>query len=129
MQLGLNDSSLNLMPGLSHSWDQVLCHHDTAALSRALSILRTIDSQAPFWMNQTSNWQESADARHGTDASGRYRHEPRETSAGPAVSLQLEIAGLAANGKTDPALHQEAVNFVSPCEWMEANAGAIISTS
>lgn len=62
-------------------------------------------------------------------ASCGHRQGPRETSVGPAVSSQLERTGVAANGKTDPALHQEAVNFVSLFEWMEATAGAIISTS
>ena len=47
----------------------------------------------------------------------------------PEVSSQLERAGLAANGKTDPVLHREAVNFVSLREWMKATSGAVISTS
>lgn len=51
------------------------------------------------------------------------------TSAGPTTPSPLERVDQAANGKTDPVLHQEAVNSVSVCEWMEATAGAIISTS
>lgn len=63
------------------------------------------------------------------DASCGHHHDPRETSAGPAVASQLERTGVAANGETDPALHQEAVHFVSLCEWMEATAGAIVPTA
>lgn len=80
-------------------------------------------------MNQASNRQEGADTCHSTDASCGHGHDSRETYIGPAVSSQLEIAGLASNGKTDPVLHQEAVNFVSLREWMETTTGAIISTS
>ena len=79
--------------------------------------------------NQTP--QVAGERRHhrGVDASFGHCHDPRETSAGPVAFSQLERAGVAANGKTDPAPHQEALNFVSLCEWMEAAAGAIISTS
>lgn len=47
----------------------------------------------------------------------------------PTVSSQLERGGLAANGKADPVLHQEAVNSVNLREWMETTAGAVIPTS
>lgn len=79
-------------------------------------------------MNQTSSWQGNADAYHGRDASREHPHDPRGNCC-PEVSSQLERAGLAANGKADPVLQREAVNFASLHEGMEATSGAVISTS